>query len=93
MNRGIRDIGIVGPTGPKGPTCCLYCQGGIPLMEEGEPRDDDYNCVWIDKQGRLQQKTDAMSFNCIDTAWGDDGKQLNYCPMCGRPLGGNEDED
>lgn len=70
---------------------CLYCQGGIPLMEEGEPSDDDYNCVWIDKQGRLQQKTDAMSFNCIDTAWGDDGKQLNYCPMCGRPLGGNED--
>ena len=33
-----------------------------------------------------------MSFNCIDTAWGDDGKQLNYCPMCGRPLGGNEDD-
>lgn len=62
-------------------------------MEEGKPRDDDYNCVWIDKQGRLQQKTDAMSFTCIDTAYcdGNDGKQLSYCPMCGRILGGSED--
>ena len=93
MNRGIRDIGIVGPTGPKGPACCPYCQGGKPLLEEGNPRDDDYNCVWIDKKGRLQQKTDAMSFTWIDTACDDDGKQLNYCPMCGRPLGGNEDEN
>lgn len=54
MSRGIRDFGIIGPTGPKGPTYCPYCRGGKPLMEEGKPRDDDYNCVWIDKQGRLQ---------------------------------------
>lgn len=72
---------------------CPYCQGGKPLMEEGKPRDDYYNCVWIDKQGRLQQRTDATGAVCVDTAYGDgnDGKQLSYCPMCGRPLGGNED--
>ena len=25
MSRGIRDFGIIGPTGPKGPTHCPYC--------------------------------------------------------------------
>lgn len=70
-----------------------YDQGGKPLMEEGKPRTITTTVFGLISRGRLQQRTDATDAVCVDTAYGDgnDGKQLSYCPMCGRPLGGNED--
>lgn len=63
---------------------CPYCHGKANLMFSGLTNDGDYNRIWIDDQGRLQQRTDAMSYVVCDTVADDEGVQLNYCPMCGR---------
>lgn len=65
---------------------CPYCHGN-PLMYYDY--GDDSNKIWIDSNGKLQQLTWSASYLAVDTD-PEDGMQLNYCPMCGRPL--NEEE-
>lgn len=66
---------------------CPYCHGK-PLMYYDY--GDDSNKIWIDSNGKLQQVTWSATYIAVDTD-PEDGVQLNYCPMCGRPL--NEEED
>lgn len=76
-----------GPRGPIAPVPCDYCQHGKSLIEFGKPSDDDYLRVWIDKQGILQVRADAMGTVVYDTVLDNDGKELGICPMCGYMLG------
>ena len=79
-----------GPRGPIGPVPCDYCQHSKSLIEFGKPSDNDYLRVWIDKQGVLQVRVDAMGAVVYDTSLDNDGKELGICPMCGYMMGEEE---
>lgn len=63
-----------GPRGPISPFLCDYCQHGKPLIEIVKPSDKDYLKVWIDKQGLLQIRVDAMGYAVYDTVLDNEGK-------------------
>ena len=81
-----------GPRGPISPFLCDYCQHGKPLIEIVKPSDKDYLKVWIDKQGLLQIRVDAMGYAVYDTVLDNEGKKLRICPICGTYLPDSEEE-
>ena len=82
-----------GPRGPIPPFLCDYCQHGKPLIKIGKPSDEDYLKVWIDKQGLLQIRVDAMGYAVYDTVLDNEGKKLGICPICGTYLPDSEEDD
>ena len=62
---------------------CPYCHERANLLQSNDERPIDGDIVYINKDGYLNSETDCCHVY----------RKANYCPMCGRPLGGNEDDD
>ena len=62
---------------------CPYCHDRANLLQSNDERPVDGGIVYISKDGCLNSVTDE----------GHVYRKIKYCPMRGRPLGGNEDEN
>lgn len=61
---------------------CPYCHDRANLLQSNDERPIDGDIVYISKDGYLNSETDECHVY----------RKIKYCPMCGRPLGGNEDD-
>lgn len=95
MSRGIRDFGIIGPTGPKGPTYCPYCHAPyekMPISVKATDYDDaKWWACYTNKLGYVQRII-YMQRECDFEPWTIlVENNPKFCEMCGQPL--NEEED
>ena len=80
---------------------CPYCHPGSNLpphnaWDDGELQFEELDDPKVDNSGDCWGDIGFAPAEKILTSWGEGEEPLviniNYCPMCGRPLGGNEDE-